>query len=68
MSAYASEQSLSRLSPDMRRLLEIQLTSFIDYLDEASVRARSPRKAMVTTTANQSLYRFRRTGANIPAA
>lgn len=69
MSANTKEHELSNLSPDFRRLLEIQLTTFIDFLDEAAVRARGKSISMIAVNApvvDQSVYRARR--ASTPAA
>lgn len=70
MPGYIYDNSLNSLSPDFKRLLEIQLITFIDHLDEAAVRSRtSSRKAMNAIPApTASLYRLRKPGTNLPAA
>lgn len=70
MPGYIYDNSLSSLSPDFKRVLEIQLLTFIDHLDEAAARSRtSSRKAINAIPASTaSLYRLRKPGTNLPAA
>lgn len=67
MPAYIFDNSLDSLSPDFKRVLEIQLSTFIDYLDEAAVRSRSNSKPAVMNTVPVTVapfYRLRKSGMN----
>lgn len=69
MSTRITDQSLSALSPDFRRLLTIQLTTFIDYIDEMAVRTRASKKLALTCMVKESsLIKMHTLNSNLPAA